>query len=53
MNQASLAKAVGIQQSHMRKIERGEVATPGVDLALRIAAALSTDVETLFSRKAA
>lgn len=48
LSQYALAKKAGVAQSHIQKIERGEIASPRVELALSIAKALETSVETLF-----
>lgn len=52
LSQYSIAKAAGITQTHLRRIETGEVASPSVDLALRLADALRADVRALFPRAA-
>lgn len=48
----ALAKLVGTTPSHMARIEKGEC-RPSVDLALRIADALKSDVRDLFRGRAA
>lgn len=48
LSQSELARRIGISRQALGAIERGEAA-PGVDVALRIAAHLGTDVETLFA----
>ena len=56
LSQAALARMVGIQQSHLRKIERGEVEAPSIHLAVAITAALGAnvgDIPDLFGTKAA
>lgn len=47
LSQYAAAKAVGIGQSHLRKIETG-VVVPRVDIAIRLASALGSSVEKLF-----
>jgi transcriptional regulator with XRE-family HTH domain len=44
----ALAKKVGISATHLHDIESGRIASPSVDLALKLAAALESDVRTLF-----
>lgn len=53
LTQYALAKACGITQAHLGKIEKGAIVSPRVDVALAISDALNTDVRQLFSRRAA
>lgn len=48
LTQAALAEAIGVSRQTVISIERGDYA-PSVYLALRLARALDTTVETLFS----
>ncbi len=50
VTQAHLAKAVGVSRQTIISIEAGDY-SPTVHLALRIAAELSTTVETLFGNE--
>lgn len=50
---AALARLVGVKHSHILDIERGRIASPRVELALRIAEALKADVRELFHAKRA
>lgn len=50
---SALARLVHITPSHLRDIEIGRVASPSVDLALRLADALQADVRALFTLRAA
>lgn len=53
LTQYALAKAAGITQAHLGKIEKGQILAPGVDIALALAEELGADVRQLFSRRAA
>lgn len=48
LTQYALARLVGIPQTHLRKIEEGQILSPSVKLAMAIAGALNTDVSELF-----
>jgi putative transcriptional regulator len=48
MSQATLAERVGVSRQTIVAIERGNY-NPSVELALRLARALGTTVETLFT----
>jgi transcriptional regulator with XRE-family HTH domain len=52
LSQYALAKRAGVAQSHIQKIECGEIAFPRVELAMAIAKALEVSVETLFGSAA-
>ena len=52
LTQYALAKRVGIAQSHLQSIERGET-EPRIRLAMRIAEVLGVSVGALWPKKAA
>jgi putative transcriptional regulator len=52
LSQYALAKKVGIAQSHLQGIERGET-EPRIRLAMRLAEALGVSVRELWPEKAA
>lgn len=49
LNQKELAKMIGVAHATINKIELGKTENPSVDIAIKIADALGTDVYELFS----
>lgn len=47
----ALARIVGITPTHLSEIENGEIKSPRVDIALKLADALNTDVKELFGEQ--
>lgn len=48
LNQKELAEMAGVSQAALNKIESGKTQNPGIDVILRIAETLKTDIYTLF-----
>lgn len=46
----ALARMVGITPTHLAEIEAGQIKAPRVDLAIRIADALQSDIRDLFEK---
>lgn len=52
LSQEELASAAGVRQGNISRLERGKVASPGIDLLSKVAAGLGVSVEELTGKPA-